>query len=184
MSSTRAECEGDGLSEFMQSMKVLPKMVVLNLDYTVWELHVDMTIQPFRSDKKGGAVDWHGHKLALFPDVRTIMTALQEKGIKLAAASSTTDPQTSRQLMAVLKIDKFFSHFQIFPTKKFKHFKNIQSASGVEYKDMLFFDNMEDNISDITTLGVTCFYIEDQAGGLTMDRFKTGLEQFSHKHSQ
>ncbi len=94
---------------------------------------------------------------------------------------------------------------------------------------MLFFDNMEDNISDITTLGeysqwnqvywplllsgthklfyeamadsvnaiiigssvrktfsvgVTCFYIEDQAGGLTMDRFKTGLEQFSHKYSQ
>ncbi len=30
---------------------------------------------------------------------------------------------------------------------------SIQSASGVEYKDMLFFDNMEDNISDITTLG-------------------------------
>ncbi len=30
---------------------------------------------------------------------------------------------------------------------------SIQSASGVEYKDMLFFDDMEDNISDITTLG-------------------------------
>lgn len=62
------------LKEFMRSLKVLPKLIVLDIgeqvtlclctllfipfplflsppDYTVWELHVDMCSPPFKLDK-------------------------------------------------------------------------------------------------------------------------------------
>ena len=38
--------------------------------------------------RKGGATDRHGTKIALFSDVREILSELDDAGIKIAAASS------------------------------------------------------------------------------------------------
>ena len=70
--SAVAGVSGDGLAEFMKSLKVLPKLVVMDVgeshsylgvpcqlllvyhcsvDYTLWPFHVDCSVyQPFRSD--------------------------------------------------------------------------------------------------------------------------------------
>jgi len=76
------------LKEFVQTLCRVPKLIVVDIDYTLWPLHVDTHVcPPFRSNGNGGAYDRYGTKIELFKDVRTIFTELKEMGIPLAAAS-------------------------------------------------------------------------------------------------
>lgn len=169
------------LCEFLKTLSRVPKLVVLDIDYTIWPLHVDCYVSPpFKPDGKGGAIDSDGTKIGLFSDVKEIMSELDSVGIKMAAASSTTDPSASVALQGVLGVYDLFHFKEIYPRRKFEHFKRIRKDSGVEYHDMLFFDDEYGNIEDVSTLGVTCYYIEDDQG-ITLSRFKEGLHQFSSK---
>ena len=38
------------------------------------------------------------------------------------------------------------------------HFKKIQKETGIDFAEMLFFDNEMSNIRDCSTLGITCIY--------------------------
>ena len=91
--------------------------------------------------------------------------------------SRTEDPAASRELLNVLDLVQHFQHLEIFPSKKFAHFEkyveidgsliipevetytclytlcSIRRNSGVDYKDMLFFDDEPRNIRDISTIG-------------------------------
>ena len=57
----------------------------------------------------------------------------------------------------------------------------IRKASGVSYKDMLFFDDEERNIRDISTLGVTCVLIDEDVG-LDYNTLQSGFNEFNSKH--
>lgn len=167
------------LSEFIKSLARVPRLVVLDIDYTIWPLHVDCYVDPpFKSDGNGGATDRRGTKIRLFSDVKEIMSELDSVEIKIAAASSTTDPSASIALQKTLGVYDLFHFRELYPRRKFEHFKRISRDSGTEYKDMLFFDDEHGNIRDISSLGVTCYYIEDDQG-ITLPRLKEGLQQFS-----
>ena len=64
---------------------------------------------------------------------------------------------------------------QVFPSRKTEHFRRIQDASGVDYADMIFFDNEFRNIADVSTLGVCCHYVPD---GMTLEAWAEGLDVF------
>lgn len=150
------------------------------IDFTLWPLHVDCYVDPpFKPDGKGGATDVHGSRINLFPDVRDIISNIQECGIPIAAASSTTAPKASRELQKVLQIYDNFDFSEIYPKRKFSHFESLQRKSQVDYKDMIFFDDEQWNISDITTLGVTCVHITDEVNGLDWTTFIGGLKTFA-----
>ena len=58
---------------------------------------------------------------------------------------------------------------------------SIRRASGVSYRDMVFFDDEERNVRDISSLGVTCVLIDEDVG-LDYDILKSGLREFNNKH--
>jgi hypothetical protein len=66
--------------------------------------------------------------------------------------------------------------WQIFPDRKTKHFEAIRKASGVDFHDMIFFDNEFRNIADVSALGVCCVYVPD---GLDLSSWEKGLQQFA-----
>lgn len=94
----------------------------------------------------------------------------------MAAASRTEDPPAAKELLRVLDIDKYFSYKEIYPGSKVSHFKKFAQASGIPYKDMLFFDDEERNIHEISRLGVTCVLVER---GMKQAVLENGLKKFA-----
>lgn len=63
----------------------------------------------------------------------------------------------------------------IYPRNKRVHFKQLADQSGVQYEDMLFFDNEYGNISNVGALGVVCCYCPH---GLSDGAWIQGMEAF------
>lgn len=57
----------------------------------------------------------------------------------------------------------------------------LVEKSGIDYKDILFFDDEMRNIRDVSKLGVTCVLAD---GGLTRDIFEEGLKLFAKNRSK
>lgn len=55
--------------------------------------------------------------------------------------------------------------------------KDIHEQTGVEYRDMLFFDDEKDNIKTVRRLGVTCIKLSKETG-LTFADVNSGLKQY------
>lgn len=55
---------------------------------------------------------------------------------------------------------------EIYYGTKTKHFRAIHKASGIPYREMLFFDNERGNCRDVAALGVTCVYTPEGASSL------------------
>lgn len=123
--------------------------------------------------------DRSGYKIKLYDDTLDILKFLKSKGICLAAASRTEDPPTAQELLRVLDIDKYFSYKEIYPGTKATHFRKFTQASGIPYSSMLFFDDEERNIHDISRLGVTCILVRR---GMKHTVLQNGLEQFAARH--
>ncbi|XP_062500659.1 magnesium-dependent phosphatase 1-like isoform X2 [Corticium candelabrum] len=153
-----------------------PELIVFDLDYTLWPFWVDTHVSPpFKSDGKGGAYDRNNYHIELYPDVRDLLNELAEKEIKLAAASRTEAPAAAHDLLKELNMDNYFHYKEIYPGSKTAHFKRFRAMSGVRYIDMLFFDDEQRNITDISRLGVTCALVHT---GLTRHAFHTAMDEF------
>mmetsp|Transcript_25269 Transcript_25269/g.28100 ORF Transcript_25269/g.28100 Transcript_25269/m.28100 type:complete len:175 (-) Transcript_25269:82-606(-) len=151
--------------------KDLPSLFVFDCDYTLWPLYVEYS-GPFTPFGKHKAKDNNGSIAELYPEARDILTRLQAKGVKIAAASRTPDPSAAQSLLKALDIKKYMNFEQIYPGSKLHHFKELAKDSGVEYKDMIFFDDEERNIRQVSKLGVTCVFIPN---GVNWFRVSQGL---------
>jgi hypothetical protein len=58
-------------------------------------------------------------------------------------------------------------------------FSSLKKATGIEYKDMVFFDDEERNSHDVSPLGVTCILVED---GMTNAVLHKGLKIWASKN--
>ncbi|XP_072528239.1 magnesium-dependent phosphatase 1-like isoform X1 [Salminus brasiliensis] len=100
-----------------------PKLVVFDLDYTLWAFWVQGVDPPFHKDK------------------------------------STGDTAGANQLLSLYNLDQYISFKQIYPGSKVTHFKRLQADSGVPFTDMMFFDDEQRNITDVSSLGVHCVLV-------------------------
>lgn len=152
-----------------------PKLIVFDLDYTLWPFHVDTNvIRPFK--KKGNkVVDSCGQTVKYFEDVPEILNQLHNEGYELGVASRTGEIQGAKQLLDLFEWNKYFKYKEIYPGCKVTHFSKIQKASGIDYKDMIFFDDEHRNIVDVGKLGVTCIYVRN---GLTHSVLQDALKVF------
>ncbi|PFX18609.1 magnesium-dependent phosphatase 1-like isoform X1 [Stylophora pistillata] len=158
----------------------LPELVVFDLDYTLWPFWADTHVSPPFTRKSNGSVqDRSGNKVNLYDDTSEILKHLSSKGMRLAAASRTEDPPTAQELLRILDIDQYFSYKEIYPGSKVTHFKRFTEASGIAYSNMLFFDDEERNIHQISRLGVTCVLVKR---GMTYTVLQSGLAQFAANH--
>lgn len=57
------------------------------------------------------------------------------------------------------------------------NYQDIHAATGLPYRDMLFFDDEKSNITTVSKLGVTCVKLSKESG-LTFAAVNSGLKQY------
>lgn len=72
---------------------------------------------------------------------------------------------------------EFFSYMEIYPGSKKKHFAKLREATGVEFGDMLFFDDEKRN-REVEDLGVTMWWVPD---GLDGGEFERGVGEWRRR---
>uniref|UniRef100_A0A146M1Z9 Magnesium-dependent phosphatase 1 n=1 Tax=Lygus hesperus TaxID=30085 RepID=A0A146M1Z9_LYGHE len=145
----------------------LPKLVVFDLDHTVWQLHVDKLMFPFKIEK-GKIVDCRGRECLLFPDVPAILSWLEEKNIQVGLASRITNIAGACLLLNLFNIRHHFWPVEVYPTSKVLHFDQIRKKTELDYSDMLFFDDDKRNLRDLLRLELPCVHVPK---GLKFDEF-------------
>ncbi|NJM15392.1 MAG: magnesium-dependent phosphatase-1 [Bacteroidales bacterium] len=85
-------------------------LIVFDLDFTLWDCggtYCDHTLQPYRKSANF-VIDAAGREIKLYPEVKYILQALQERGFKMAIASRTTSKAQAKELLSLLEIDHHF----------------------------------------------------------------------------
>ncbi|XP_070171293.1 magnesium-dependent phosphatase 1 [Polyergus mexicanus] len=158
-------------------MEKKPKVIVFDLDYTLWPFWVDTHVTPpFRRGTQNKVVDAHGRTIKYYTDVPDILKLLSKEGYELGIASRTSEIKGAKQLLDLFGWNKYFKYVEIFPGSKVTHFLNIQKSSQVDYKDMLFFDDETRNIMEVGKLGIHAILVKD---GVTHRVVKNALQSFS-----
>ncbi|KAF2465605.1 magnesium-dependent phosphatase-1 [Lindgomyces ingoldianus] len=172
----------------------LPKLVVFDLDYTLWPFWVDTHVTPPLKALEGGlkVKDRYGEGYGFFADVGGVLDALRQKGIQIGAASRTHAPDLGREMLKLLKIPNasspkdshraidYFDYLQIYPGSKTSHFERINRESGIEYEDMLFFDDESRN-KNVEVLGVVMWLVRD---GVTREEMDAGVRSWRKRNKR
>jgi magnesium-dependent phosphatase 1 len=146
---------------------VRKKLFVFDLDFTLWNAGgtwCDCTDPPF-TRKNGYVADNKGRKIVLYNDTLNIIKDLKFKEILIATASRTEAPAYAFKILELFNIRHLFDFEEIFPDRKINHFMNLKLKSGFEYHEMVFFDDEQRNIEDVSELGVTCELLQN---GITL----------------
>ncbi len=157
----------------------LPDLIVFDLDFTLWDCGgtwCDCLSPPFRA-RSGKVSDRTGRHVRLYDEVHAILNHCDDRAIPCAVASRTEQPDWARELLELLEITHRFAFAEIYPTTKLKHFAALREISRIDYQNMLFFDDERRNISEVSTLGVTCIHVAD---GLTGNIFQDACRRFSN----
>lgn len=168
----------------------LPQMIVFDLDYTLWPLHVDIDIlPPLRpSNDFDYVIDRSGCTYSFYRDVPAILAALRHHGIKIGVASRTYAPGFALKMLNQIhlrdasgeacKALEYIDFKEIYPGNKITHFNKLHNSSGVKYEDILFFDDEPRN-RNVESLGVTMHLITD---GVTHYEIDSGIKAWRKKY--
>ena len=108
---------------------------------------------PFKPASDGNCQDRSGTKVEIMADLRPILEEVKTdpkwKETKVAVASSCDEPSWARECIQLILINsniKLKNIFdpnltEIYKSPKSVHLKEISKKSGIDLKDMMFFDN-------------------------------------------
>ncbi|KAK6258796.1 hypothetical protein SCA6_013270 [Theobroma cacao] len=152
--------------EIISQFQKLPRLVVFDLDYTLWPFYCECCDEdetPY-----------------LYQHAKAILLALKEKGIDIAIASRSPTPQIAKTFLDKLGIRSMFVAEEIFSswTHKTEHFQRIHRRTGVPFSSMLFFDDEDRNIEAVSKMGVTSIYV---GNGVNFRALRQGLSEFLQK---
>lgn len=159
----------------MSDTKRKPKILVFDLDYTLWPFWVDTHVTPPFKKKRNLVVDARGQDVNYYKEVPDVLERLTDEGYELGIASRTSEISGANQLLKLFNWEKYFKYKEIYPGCKVAHFSKIQKASNTDYKDMIFFDDEHRNIVDVSKLGVTCIFVKS---GITHSVVENALKNF------
>ncbi|CAO3611228.1 unnamed protein product [Cunninghamella echinulata] len=164
----------------------LPKLIVFDLDKTLWNVWIDFTEgPPFTYDKETNIMfDKHNQPFGLFKHIAEIFTMIKSfSDTKIAIASRSTTPDWATIALKTFQVPELgcslidlIDYIEIYPAQKTQHFTEIQQASGIPYEEMLFFDDERRN-TIVKNLGVH-FILLDPSKGVTLDKFMSALQLF------
>lgn len=146
-----------------------PKLFVFDLDYTLWAFDCGRNIiAPFKLCSMFGTFDYYGRPANLSNEVKEIITALVDNDIPIAIASRNSDSYCVIDLMKNIIIDckkgqvKLFdviTNMQVYSSDgtgaKNKHFAEIKKATNIEFDQMVFFDDLPENVHAAQRQGTT-----------------------------
>lgn len=168
----------------------LPKMIVFDLDYTLWPFWIDTHVTPPLKRSSDGLTikDRYGEAYGFYNDTAAILSSIKQKDIVLGAASRTCAPELAREALTMLKIPEasskhamsMFDHLEIYPGDKKTHFAKLKKKSELEYEEMLFFDDESRN-KNVETLGVVMQLVKD---GVSMKEIDRGVEAWRKKNGR
>ncbi|KAH9816338.1 magnesium-dependent phosphatase-1 [Teratosphaeria destructans] len=174
----------------------LPKMIVFDLDYTLWPFWVDTHVTgPLKGTKDHGLTvqDSYGGSYGFYNDVAGILAAIKSKGIILGAASRTCAPDLARSMLSTLRIPTrdsepekwqraidLFDLLEIYPGSKTTHFQKLHKRSGERYEEMLFFDDESRN-RNVESLGVVMQLVRD---GVTRKEVDDGVRAWRKRNGR
>ncbi|KAJ8919822.1 hypothetical protein NQ315_006351 [Exocentrus adspersus] len=153
------------------------------VDYTLWPFWVDTHVYPpFRKKPDGKILDSYGTTIRCYPEVPEVLEKLHCEGYALAVASRTPEIEAAKQLMSLFGWEKYFKYKQIFPGCKVAHFNKIKEQSGLDFSEMMFFDDENRNIRDVNELGVTAVLVKNGVSKKVVD---DAIQEFvSNKRKQ
>lgn len=73
---------------------------------------------------------------------------------------------------------EYFDYLQIYPGSKTTHFERIQRETGIQYEDMLFFDDESRN-KNVEVLGVVMQLVRD---GVTREEVDAGVRSWRKRN--
>ncbi|KAL1297316.1 hypothetical protein AAFC00_004867 [Neodothiora populina] len=170
----------------------LPKLIVFDLDYTLWPFWVDTHVNsPLKPTKDGLVVrDRYNESYGFYTDVAGILVSIKEKGIELGAASRTGAPDLAREMLSYLRLPSSppdvpkaisaFDYLEIYPGSKTTHFAKLHKSSGLPYEEMLFFDDESRN-KNVEPLGVTMKLVND---GVSRNVIDQGVKKWRERHGR
>ncbi|KAI1296900.1 Magnesium-dependent phosphatase 1 [Halotydeus destructor] len=177
-------CRCTKLFSFLQQMPKKPKLIMFDLDRTLWQFGIDEFVYkpPYTKDKTTAEIyDSQKKLMQPYPEVSAVLKTLVHDGIDLGVASRTTFPKGAATLINLFGWDELIKHREIYPGSKVAHFTNIKSKTGIDFTKMVFFDDEERNIVDTTPLGVTAILV-DPKSGVTSNVLQSGLARFLAKN--
>ncbi|KAF8032070.1 hypothetical protein BT93_D1090 [Corymbia citriodora subsp. variegata] len=154
----------DEALQMMGMFQVLPRLVVFDLDYTLWPFYCEC-----RNKRE---------MPSLYPHAKGILYALKDKGIDVAIASRSPTPDIAKTFLEKLSLKSMFVAQEVFSSwsHKTEHFQRIHSRTGVPFNSMLFFDDEDRNIEAVSKMGVTSILV---GNGVNLGAFRQGLAKFS-----
>ena len=150
---------------------------MFDLDYTLWPFWVDTHVTPPFCKNGDDVFDFFNEKVRVFPEVPGVLKWLHSEGYLIAAASRTGEIRGAKQLVKLFGWEKFFKYMEIYPGCKKKHFSRFRGESGIEYSEMIFFDDEGRNIRDLKEVGVVSVHVPRT--GVTRKLVEEGLAQFA-----
>ena len=160
----------------------LPALIVFDLDETLWPFAVGNNYDhppPYRK-VKGVVCDHLGRQIKPYPDVPDILRWLHKRNILMAAASRTETPDRAVALINLLGWADYLKLQEIYPEPKTTHLENLAKKTLLAFEQMLFFDNEEGNIRDVSKLGVVSHFL-NSSNELTWTEMEKGLQCFAQK---
>jgi len=167
----------------------LPSLIVFDLDNTLWTPELYQLRKVARSNRYPIA----NEDVKLFPAAKQIIQQIKNEregrfaNTKFAVASRTQSVDWAHNLLEQFELKELFDHVEIFSGDKKRHFSHLKSASGIDYEEMLFFDDSRDgrygNCEPVSQLGVLSVHCpnglyEEKIWTNALDHFK---EWSAHK---
>ena len=188
------------LVRHLQEGKV-PALVVFDADYTLWPFDCDKdAMPPFYEEPPApcGPYDRYGRLSAPYIAVPHIIASLVDSGIPIAIASRnpsagpvsellraiTVRPGTKPEITNIWEALPSPLYFHAYSSGgygkgKDRHFVTLRALTGIPFTEMLFFDDLPENIACAKAMGVTSVLITKE--GLTINAFKEGLAEWRAK---
>ena len=156
----------------------IPRLIVFDLDHTLWPLGVDnFYFKPPYHKKEDKIYDSENKEMKCFSEVPKVLNQLHTSRFELAVASRTTYPVGAHSLIDLFGWKPLIKYREIYPGSKRQHFENLKINSGFSYKQMLFFDDENRNIVEIEALGVMAVLIDPEVG-INLQIVNQSLKQF------
>jgi magnesium-dependent phosphatase 1 len=173
-----------------------PSLLVFDCDWTIWPFDCDKdVIAPFVISAYTGVHDRFGRPANPYRDVPHLVAAALHASIPVAYLSRNPSAGSVKQLLQAIEITHEKSLWDAMPSPDYfhcyssggvgkgkdKHFAALKEKTGIPFSEMLFFDDLPDNIAAAHALGITTIQI-DPRRGLTLGYFETGLAGFHRAH--
>ena len=171
-----------------RDLVIKPKIIVLDLDHTLWPFYVDTNpVPPFTKHligKQLTVTDSTQTQLMGYADIPKILNTLTEycfnNGEQIAIASRSRRQDLAMNLIELFNWKKYFNSFQIYSLPKNNHLFAIKNELKCnDFGDMLFFDDNKYNVNLATDMGV-CSYLVDKNIGLNFESVHRALDIFDH----